>query len=125
MRYAAQARQKSGFRLAILTMAIGIGINTTVFSVMDCLFLRSLPAKDPDQIVDFATKRQGQHESFSYPDFEEINRQNTSYTGLLASSRHGAMLDRDGESEFVRADYVSENYFSVLGIQPNRYVYGS
>jgi macrolide transport system ATP-binding/permease protein len=120
LRYAARTLAKNpGFSvLAVLLMAIGIGVNTTVFSVMDCLFLRSLPVQDPDQIVKLDAKRQGRYQSFSYAEYEEIRRQSTSYAGILASSRHVAMLYRDGETEIIRADYVSDNYFSVLGVNP-------
>jgi hypothetical protein len=104
--------------LAILLLAIGIGINTTVFSVMDCLALRSMPILEPENVVELFAKRQDQHQSFSYPEYEEILSGSSSYTGILASSRRGAVMRRDGETETIRADVVSENYFNVLGIRP-------
>jgi putative ABC transport system permease protein len=104
--------------LAVLLLAIGIGVNTTVFSVMDCLVLRPMPLEKPRELATLYVKRQNQYQSFSYPEFEEIRRQSASYKDILAYSRRGAVLYRDGETEIIRADVVSENYFSVLGIRP-------
>jgi putative ABC transport system permease protein len=120
LRYATRMLTKNpGYAvLAIFLLAIGIGINTTVFSVMDCLMLRSMPILEPERVVELFAKRQDQHQSFSYPEYEEIRSGSSSYTGILASSRRGAVMRRDGETETIRADVVSENYFDVLGIRP-------
>ncbi len=120
LHYAARMLAKNpGYTvLAILLLAIGIGINTTVFSVMDCLALRSMPILEPEHVVELFAKRQDQHQSFSYPEYEEIRSGSPSYTGILASSRRGAVMYRDGETETIRADVVSDNYFNVLGIRP-------
>jgi putative ABC transport system permease protein len=102
--------------IALLTLTVGIGLNTTIFSVVDGFFLRSLPAENPDQLVWMYGMRQGQLVSTSYPDYLDLSRQDTAFSGILALSRHVALLNIGGEIEMIRADVVSENYFSVLGI---------
>jgi predicted permease len=102
--------------VALLTLTLGIGLNTTIFSVADGFFLRSLPAENPDQLVWMYGMRQGQVVSASYPDYLDLCRQDTAFSGIIAVSRHVALLNTGGEIELVRADVVSENYFSVLGI---------
>lgn len=103
--------------LAVLLLGVGIGVSSTAFSVIDCLFLRSLPVAAPERLVKLsAAKKQGRH-GFSHPDYLDIGRQSTSFSGVLASSRGGAELNRNGETELVMAERISDNYFSVLGIK--------
>jgi hypothetical protein len=109
--------RSSGFAaVALLTLALGIGLNTSIFSEVDGFFLRSLPAENPDQLVWMYGMRQGQVVSASYPDYLDVCRQDTAFSGILALSRRVALLNIAGDTEIVRADLVSENYFSVLGI---------
>jgi putative ABC transport system permease protein len=102
--------------VAVLTLALGIGANTVIFSVVDGVFLRSLPVQHPDQLVWMYTMRQGHFLTVSYPDYLDLCRQDAAFSGIIALSRHVALLNMAGETEFVAADFVSENYFSVLGI---------
>ncbi len=102
--------------VAVLTLALGIGANTSIFSVVDGLLLRPLPAEDPHQLAWIYARRQGQFVAASYPDYLDLCQQNTAFSGVLALSRHAALLNIAGEIELVEADLVSENYFSVLGI---------
>jgi hypothetical protein len=120
LRYAARMLAKNpGFTaLALLSMAIGIGINSTAFSIIDCIFLRSMPVKDPNQLVWIYSRKQGQYRSFSYPAYQDLSRDSKSFEGIAAVSRHGAQLNLNGEIEIIRADWVSGNFFSVLGIKP-------
>jgi putative ABC transport system permease protein len=109
--------KNSGFTaVAVLTLALGIGANTIIFSVVDGIFLRSLPAKEPHQLVRMYAMRQGKFVQASYPDYLDLCRQDASFSGIIALSRHMAALNMAGETELVNADLVSENYFSVLGI---------
>jgi predicted permease len=110
------ARSPGFATVALLTLALGIGLNTSIFSVVDGFFLRSLPAENPDQLVWIYGMRQGQVVSASYPDYLDVCRQDTAFSGIIALSRHLALLNIAGDTEIVRADLVSENYFSVLGI---------
>ena len=102
--------------VAVLTLALGIGANTTIFSVVDGYFLRSLPAKEPHQLVWMYAMRQGKFIQASYPDYLDLCRQDAVFSGIIALSRHMAALNMAGEIELVKADFVSENYFSVLGV---------
>jgi predicted permease len=102
--------------VAVLTLALGIGANTAIFSMVDGFFLRSLPAEEPHQLVWMYAMRQGQYVLASYPNYLDLRRQDTVFSGIIALSRHVAQLNIAGETELVRADMVSENYFSVLGI---------
>ena len=117
---------KFGFRMlaknpgftavAVLTLALGIGANTTIFSVVDDVFLRSLPAKEPHRLVWMYAMSQDKYVLASYPDYLDLCRQDAAFSGIIALSRHVALLNMAGETEFIKADLVSENYFSVLGI---------
>ena len=110
------ARNPGFTAVAVLTLALGIGANTVIFSLVDGFFLRSLPVEDPDQLVWMYTMRQGHYMVVSYPDYQDVCRQDTSFSGILALSRHMALLNIDGATEMVKEDTVSENYFSVLRV---------
>lgn len=101
---------------AILLLAVGISINSTFFSLVDGFLLRALPVKDAGQLVSILSS---QHQVFSYADFEEICRQSTSFEGIVAIGRHMAALRANGETQLIKADDVSANYFSVLGVRPS------
>ncbi len=112
-----QLRRNPGFTaVAVLTLALGIGANTAIFSVVDGFLLRSLPAKEPHQLVWMYAMRQGKFVFASYSDYLDLCRQDAAFSGIIALSRHMAALNMAGETELIKADMVSENYFSVLGI---------
>jgi predicted permease len=103
--------------VAVLTLALGIGANTAVFTVAQAALLRSWPAREPDRLARLiATTPQGEEDAFSYPDYRDLAAQSSSLEGILAYSRHVKMLRVGAESQAVRDDLVSPNYFSVLGI---------
>ena len=103
--------------VAVLTLALGIGANTAVFMVAQAALLRSWPAREPDRLARLiATTPQGEEDAFSYPDYRDLAAQSSSLEGILAYSRHVKMLRVGAESQAVRDDLVSPNYFSVLGI---------
>src|SRR5688572_28529644 len=106
--------------IAVLSLALGIGVNTTVFSLMDAVMLRSLPVKNPDQIVEVATGEPGgiPHTDFSYPLYAGLRDNNQSLSGLLAYSNTNFGLAAGDKTERIRGELVSSNYFSVLGVQP-------
>ena len=101
--------------VAVISLALGIGVNATFFSIVDGYFLRPLPVKDARQLV---TIRPQPYGVSSYPDYQDICRQTATFRGVVAIARHGASLLTDDTVEEVRADYVSGNYFSVLDISP-------
>jgi len=120
-----QLRKNPGFTaVAVLTLALGIGANTAIFTVINTVLLRSLPVKNPDELVQVVvTRPSGQHDrGFSYPFYEQLRDGGQSLSGLFAAGWVGER-DRlkvanggDAETEFVRAQAVSGNFFSVLGV---------
>jgi len=98
--------------LAVLSLAVGIGINTTIFSVMDSAFLRPLPLRDPEGVVKF------ERPLLSLAEYGQVRSEMKSLSGLVASSRVNLLLkDREG-TELLPARAVTEDYFEVLGIEP-------
>jgi len=103
--------------VAVLTLALGIGANTAVFTVAQAALLRSWPAKEPDRLARLmATTPQGEEINFSYPDYLDLAGQSKSLDGMIAYTRRGKILRVGAESQSVLDDVVSPNYFSVLGI---------
>src|SRR6266550_1204734 len=110
-----------GFTLvAVLSLALGIGANTTVFSLLDAIMLRSLAVPNPEQIVDIATREAGgaPHYDFSYPLYAGLRDHNDVLSGMVAYIDTSLGLAAGDQTERIRGEFVSANYFSVLGIQP-------
>jgi len=96
--------------MAVLSLAIGIGLNSMVFSALNAAFLRPLLFKSPDTIVRVESP------TISYPDYRELKEHSRSLAGLVAVSRHMSLL-RDPEGlKTLPTEIVSPNYFSVLGV---------
>jgi predicted permease len=114
-------RRAPGVTLAaIVSLAIGIGANAAIFSVLDALGFRPLAVSDEAALVRVsATSRQSRVETLSYPEFQEIRRQAGAFSGALAHGMRGAGLtDARGDTEVVLADIVSGDYFTTLGVRP-------
>jgi putative ABC transport system permease protein len=106
--------------IAIVTLALGIGCSTAIFTVVDAALLRGLPYKSPDGLYHLweqTPKREFPKREFSYPDYQDY-QQNNVFEGIAAYSGSGAILSASGESESVAAPIVSANFFSVLGVDP-------
>jgi predicted permease len=114
--------------VAVLTLALGIGANTAIFSLVNAVMLKMLPVKDPGQLVvvgdpqDVHTRHMGDPEvgSFSYPLYRDISEGNSVFRGLLASSEvHRLRVTGDSAGEIsgnATGVLVSGNYFDVLGV---------
>jgi predicted permease len=115
-------RKSPGFTaVAVLTLALGIGANTAIFTVADAYFLRPLPGKNPTQLVTITSRTpQGQDDYFSFPDYRDIENENSVFSGILAYSGHAGFLDVHGNSRLIAVSVVSRNYFEVLGISEVR-----
>src|ERR1044072_2207800 len=106
--------------IAIVTLALGIGCSTAIFTVVDAALLRGLPYKSQDGLYHLweqTPKREFPKRDFSYPDYQDY-QQNNVFEGIAAYSGSGAILSASGESESVAAPIVSANFFSVLGVDP-------
>lgn len=135
-RFAARTFGKNpGFSLvAVVTLALGIGANTAIFSVVNSVLIRSLPVKEPKQLV-FLTNpdNQGMEQGFgdgnrdfiTYPEFQVLSKDNEALSGLAASASEGPRLSvgienqgQISEGAPVQIGLVSGSYFSVLGVDP-------
>src|SRR5690348_3325353 len=124
IRYALRMLRKApGFTaVAVLTLALGIGANTAIFSLVDWLILRPLPISQPSRVV-FIEKQfrnGGSGTQFSYPDFRRVQQQTSQIFGSVAAARMFVMdgLSVDGQSAPMWANYVDGNFFSLLGLKP-------
>jgi putative ABC transport system permease protein len=107
--------------IAVLTIALGIGANTAIFSVIDAVLLRPLPYQDPASLVlVWETKEPDfdQHNTVSPPDFLDWQRQSTAFAGLVSIADERDNLTGSGEPEQVVVQLVSGNFFSLLGVNP-------
>jgi predicted permease len=104
--------------VAVLTLALGIGATSTVFTVAEAALLRSWPAREPERLVKLNTiSPQGPDSLFSYPDYQDLAGQSRTLEGIAAYARHVKILQVGTESQSLLDDIVSPNYFSVLGIE--------
>src|SRR5256714_493467 len=120
LRYASRIMARSpGFTIvAVLTLALGIGANTAIFSLIDTFLLRFLPVKDPQQLVLIrATLPKGRtHTDFPLPAFERFRDVSSSFSAMFAWDEASASVSVDGQAQLSSADFVSGNYFDVLGV---------
>jgi predicted permease len=104
---------------AILTIALAIGANTAIFSLVDAILLRTLPVDRPQQLVFVeVTGTDGGNGAPPYPCFERLRRETTAFAGLSAFAADELRIEVDGRLEQVFGQVVSTNYFDVLGLRP-------
>ena len=121
IRYGARTLAKSpGFIIiAILTLALGIGANSALFSVVNGVLLHPLPYPDPDKLVAvFASTREFQHSSVTYLNYLDWEKYNQSFEHLGIFRNEDEFLIGAGAGERVRAYQVSSGFFPAVGIQP-------
>jgi predicted permease len=113
--------------VAVLSLALGIGANTAIFSLINAVLMKRLPVQDPEQLVLLTIADHGiSGASFSYPLYEQFRDRTHSFSGIIASGGIGRLrVDLNesgavGQIEFVQAENVSGNFFSVLGINTIR-----
>ncbi len=129
LRYAARVlMKKPGFTtVAVLSLALGIGANTAIFTVINAVFLHPLAIEDPSRVVEVFTRdtKTVQTGNFtltpsSLQNYEDYRDQNQVFTGLAGYFGLGLQWTRNGETQGVPATMTSANYFDVLGIKPYR-----
>src|SRR5271167_2867701 len=138
LRHAVRMLGKSpGFTLiAVVTLALGIGANTAIFSVLDSVLLRSLPVAHPDELAVLSNpddhgahfgSQTGDRSLFAYSEFEYLRDHNEVFSGIFAADSSlpeveitigDSALGAGGEPETARVRLVSGEYFSTLGVQP-------
>jgi predicted permease len=112
--------------VAVLTLALGIGANTAIFSLLDQVLLRSLPVTEPDRLVVLhdAEWRSGWSTSdnservYSYPHYKDVRDQIPLFDGVVARAGVQLSVTAAGTSERAQGEIVSGNYFPVLGVRP-------
>lgn len=108
--------------VAVATLALGIGANTAMFSVVYNVLLRPLPFPEPERIVgiELMTMRHGalMPSSSSYPDFRDVRARSHSFTDVAAHANNDYTLTGVGEPLHVSTENVSAGFFNILGVQP-------
>ncbi len=122
LRYALRVfRQNPGFTaVAVLSLALGIGANTAIFSLINAVLLRYLPVRSPEQLVILARNPARPMTSANYPDYLYLRDNAKSYSGLIAYSGAWAWgFAAEGQpTQLAGVSLVSGNYFDVLGVTP-------
>jgi putative ABC transport system permease protein len=111
--------------VAVLSLALGIGANTSIFSLLSQVMFRLLPVAEPERLVVFHTEGQREgtsssdnHEAvFSYPMYRDMRDRSQVLEGVIARSSTAVSLSSSGQTERARAELVSGNFFEVLGVR--------
>ncbi len=110
--------------VAILSLALGIGANTAIFSIVDAVLLKWLPVSSPQELVVVGRNPKDPGVGFNYPDYEYIRDHNHVFSGVMVAGGGGALSmtvpdeGSHGASQLIQGSLVSGNYFSVLGVMP-------
>jgi predicted permease len=113
--------------IAVMTLALGLGANTAIFSITDQILWRMLPVEKPEEIVVLrspdpkigrVSSDSDPTTSFSYPMYKEIRDKNNVFAGLLARFPVSLSIAGEGQTERADGELVSGNYFEVLGVRP-------
>src|SRR5262245_43414277 len=104
---------------AVISLALGIGPNTVVFSAINALLLKPFPVDEPNEFVRvFSADENSPYSSSSYPDYIDYRDRQQVFSGLCASQRAKISLNIDGRSEVIPVAVVSTNFFSVIESRP-------
>ena len=123
IKYAVRMLLKSpGFvAIAVLTLALGIGANTALFSIVNGVLLRPLPYPRPSELVVLSEKTANfESSSISYPNFLDWQRSNSSFASMAAYRSDDFSITGSGEAERVRLGMISAGFFEILGVSPVR-----
>jgi predicted permease len=111
--------KQPGFTLiAVLTLALGIGANTAIFTLLDKVLIRRLPVDRPEQLVTFVEDAGGTPAILSFPAYTDIRDRNDVFAGVVGFFQQPFSLSDGRHTERVVGQIVSSNYFDVLGVRP-------
>src|SRR5437867_12650353 len=117
-----QLFKSPGFTLlAVLTLAVGIGLNTAIFSLVNDLFLRGLPFQEPEKVLHVYGNRSEanlKEIAISVPRFMHYRDGQTVFSGLAAENFTGFTLTGAGDPVQLNGGHLTANYFDVLGVRP-------
>src|SRR5260370_23827881 len=109
--------------IAILPLAVGMGVNTAIFTLMDQLMLRQLPIRQPEQLV--MLYQRGAHNGsnmgrwmHSYPIYQDFQQKAAPFSEVLCRRLVSASISLENQTERVEVEMVSGNYFTMLGVKP-------
>jgi predicted permease len=121
LRYGARMlMKKPGFTLiAVITLALGIGANAAVFTLIEGAFIRPFPIVEPERVVALPLKtKSGELHAFSYPYYKDFRDRNEVLSGVIAHYFAQFNLSHNGDNQHVHGYVVTGNYFDVLGVRP-------
>ena len=105
--------------VAVASLAIGIGVNTALFTIVDALLFKPLPVAAADRLVDLFTSDSSgtvQFSTSSYPDYLDLQARNEVFDGIVGYSPMLAALNLDNRSRLAMGEIVTGNYFQILGV---------
>src|ERR1700750_2823690 len=105
--------------VVVLTLALGIGANAAIFSLLDQVLLQSLPVANPDQLVVLSVydKEPDIDSSFSYPMYLDLRDRNSAFSGVIARGGTQMNVSYGDQTERVSGELVSGNFYEVLGVR--------
>ena len=106
--------------VSVLTLALGVGANTAIFSVVRGVLLRGLPYPEPDRLVSLTSVINGSPSAVSPPDFLDWRAESKAFVGIAAHFLSTTALTANGEAERLIQARVSANFFDVIGVRPER-----
>ena len=115
------AKERWFTTIAVVSLALGIGANTAIFSLINTLMLRMLPVREPQQLVQFMSVYPGEPRmnGFQYAHYERVRDANTVFSDVIGASPARVTLSRDGsDPQAVYGEYVTGNFFLGLGVEP-------
>lgn len=105
--------------VVVITIALGVGANTALFSVVNGVLLNPLPYPEPEQLITLhESKANFETGSISYPNFRDWQRDNHTFSAMAIARDYAFSLTGTGEAEQVRGAFVTSDYFRILGVRP-------
>src|SRR5262245_5481596 len=125
LRYALRGLRRSPLFaiVAVLSLALGIGANTAIFTLLDQVLLRKLPVKEPDRLVMLYQRANNMGSNMgsrmnSYPLYQDLQQKGEPLSEVICRRIVSASIAVDNQTERIEAEMVSGNYFTMLGVAP-------